>query len=757
MAKGKKSGAYSRALSKLRNLPTPMRKYAFDIKAPQLLPGVVPAEKTAPVMAADSQATYTMLNSAYPGGGFPGYPYLASLATRPEYRAMASSLATELTREWIKLTSKETNSDATKGKIKKIETEFKRLDVAGVFKRASEHDSQYGRAQIFIDIDNAKRKQPLILDPRTVRKGSLLRIATVEATWTTPSAYDAQDPAAPSFYKPSHWFMLGQEVHASRLLTIITRPLPDILKPAFNFSGMSLFQLAEPYVDNWLRTRQSVADLVNNFSITALKTDMSQMLQDGDDGSDLFTRADFFTATRSNKGLMLLDMNSEELAQINTPLSGLAELQTQSQEQLCSVSHIPALILLGVEPGGLNASSDGVIRTFYDWIAALQRSDWTAPLETILKVVQLSLFGEIDPDIGFEWVPLYQMTPKELAEIRTADSQSDANYVNVGVLDPSEVRQKLAADPDSGYNGLDVDAVPEPPEVEDDPKPDGGANDAAEWDEGKHPRASNGQFGSGGGGERKTSPGLSDHERAIETRFHDAVEQHGPKLVATYLERFGNTIDPDKVKALDPDFEKNPNLAAAVHEPSSKLAKMIYADALQAKASSGDKSPVVFTAGGSGSGKSTTMPHALRELDAKPDGLIYDSVLSSFESAKSRIDQALQVTEAPVGIAYTNADIETALKLNAARKRSVSIDTLMHAHVGASDTLRKLAEHYRDDPRVKISVINNLGSIDDVAPGSIADVPKYEAFGLRKRLVAVAEKLHADGHIDEAKLKLLLT
>lgn len=38
---------------------------------------------------------------------------------------------------------------------------------------------------------------------------------------------------------------------------------------------------------------------------------------------------------------------------------------------------------------------------------------------------------------------------------------------------------------------------------------------------------------------------------------------------------------------------------------------MIFKDALERKAAAGDTSPTVFTAGGSGSGKSTTMPGAL--------------------------------------------------------------------------------------------------------------------------------------------------
>lgn len=475
----KRGTGLRRAANKARESATPAKSYAFPVKPPKLAAGVVPEGVTAPVLAMDANP-YAFAAEAFPGGGFPGFAYLSQLATRAEFRAFASTLSTELTREWIEFTSKQDDDTDTAEKIKMIEDEFKRLNVRGVIQKAAEHDSYFGRGQLFVEIDGADRKTPLILDPRTVKKGSLSRVVPVEAVWTTPAGYNALDPAAPDFYAPSSWFMLGQQVHASRLMTVVTRPLPDILKPAFNFAGMSLSQLAEPYVDNWLRTRQSVADLINNFSTTALATSMDQILQGDDDGVDLLNRADLFTATRSNKGLMLLDKEREELVQVNTPLSGLHELQAQSQEHMCSVSRMPAIVLTGISPSGLNASSDGEIRIFYDWIAAQQEAFWREPLEVILKIVQLSLFGEIDPDIGLAFVPLFQMTPAEEAEIRAKDGVTDCAYVAAGIIDPSEVRDRLAKDPASGYQGLDttVELVPPNPEPAPGEVPPGGLEDA---------------------------------------------------------------------------------------------------------------------------------------------------------------------------------------------------------------------------------------------------------------------------------------
>jgi uncharacterized protein len=441
-----------RAKNRAQSESAAVDKYSYAIKPP-VLPPQVAGDRS---LATDS-ACYSYLSDQC-GGGFAGFPHLAQLSTRTEYRAFASALSTEITRAWIELTSSKTDGSSTE-KLKLIEKELERLRLRECIQTAVAHDCFFGRAQILINIDNADEKTPLTLSNKTIRINSLRRLSVVEAVWTTPSRYNSIDPSAPDFYKPSAWFMLGREIHASRLLTVITREVSDMLKPAFNFAGVSLSQLAEPYVDNWLRTRQAVSDLVNNFSITTLATDMSQLLSGTDDGSSLFDRADFFTATRSNRGLMLLDKEREEIQQVNTPLGGLSELQAQAQESMCSATRLPAIILTGISPSGLNATSDGEIRVFYDWIAAQQQAFWRDPIETILKITQLSLFGEIDPDISFKFNSLYQPTPEQQAAIRESDQRSDAGYIAAGVLDPAEVRTRLAHSKDSGHHGIDVDAV----------------------------------------------------------------------------------------------------------------------------------------------------------------------------------------------------------------------------------------------------------------------------------------------------------
>lgn len=443
----------------------------YPIQPPVLPPGVVPAGKKAAVAMDSTAAEAYSFANLYAGAipGFPGYPYLAALALRAEYRAFASSLSTELTREWITLTSSETAGEATKEKIALLEQELTRLGLQQVIQAIAEHDSYFGRGQIFIDIKGQNRSLPLILDKRTIKQGADISFKAVEPIWTTPTSYNAIDPAAPDFYKPSKWFMLGREVHASRLLTVITRPVPDLFKPAFNFSGVSMSQLAEPYVNNWLRTRQSVSDLISNFSIVNLATSMEQELNGGD-GEDLMNRAELFRAMRDNQGVMLTDKDREELSILNVPLGGLDHLQAQAQEHMCAVSRIPAIVLTGISPSGLNATSEGEIAVFYDWIMAQLEAHYRDPIDTSIKIIQLALFGEIDKDIHFTFNPLDQQTPKELAEIRNTNAQAAGVYIDRGVISPQEDRERLARDPESGYQGLDINIEIEDPNKEEDDK-----------------------------------------------------------------------------------------------------------------------------------------------------------------------------------------------------------------------------------------------------------------------------------------------
>ena len=455
------------------------------LAAPALMPSVVPSgEKTA--VAMDScQSIYEYASIGIPNfyGAFPGYPVLAAMSQSSDYRAVAETTATEMTREWgrfkIDDPDADSGSDLTDAqleafkmqeeqkasvrqrKINQISDAFEQYGVRDLIRRAVEVELGMGRAQIYIKLDHADDKLPFVTDPRGVKKGALKGFRLIEPMWSTPSVYNANDPTEDDFYVPTKWYVLGKEVHADRLMTLVMRPVPDILKPAYNFGGISMFQLMKPYVERYQRTADSVAQIVQAFSLTVLSTDMSGILANGESDANLWLRAGIFNRFRENSGMMLLDKESEELDQINTPLTGLPDLLTKAQEQMAGPSHTPLVKLTGATPAGLNASSDGEIRVYYDYLMAQNEAHVRPIIKTFSDLIQLNLFGEIDPTIKWEFNQLYQLNDKELAEVQDINGRNAAQLVTAAIVSPQEARQALSKDEQSPFNGIDVDDVPE--------------------------------------------------------------------------------------------------------------------------------------------------------------------------------------------------------------------------------------------------------------------------------------------------------
>jgi uncharacterized protein len=429
-------------------------------------PGVLPKNRLAADSFPGANEGINFLNAQRCGLGFPGYAYLSELAQRSEYRSPSSITANEMTRKFIRFVSRSKDPKAAK-KFKIMEAAFKRFDVRQILRSAVEKELFFGRAQIYIRIkgqDTPEGKmEPLVISPETIAKGSLLGFKVIEPIWTSPLTYNSNDATADDFYVPQAWYVLGQEISASRLITIVSNPVPDMLKPSYNFGGISLTQLMEPYVIRWLKTVDGVNRLINNFSVMILKSNLQAILQGkAVDGKGIINRAKLFTLTRDNQALTIIDKNSEEMDSVNVPLSGLSELQAQAQEHMAAPSKLPLVKLTGITPSGLNASSEGEITVLHEHIGSLQENFLEPPLDVIFDLVQLNEFGAIDEDLDYEFIELVETTRKEVADTRKANAELITGLIGSNVIDADEGREALRMDPDSGFGFLEGDA-PEAP------------------------------------------------------------------------------------------------------------------------------------------------------------------------------------------------------------------------------------------------------------------------------------------------------
>lgn len=475
------------AFSPLKGMTGPKPETPFT-GLPKPPPGVRPADDAVkPGMAMD-EAPITTVGGVWgawaisglwgEGLRFPGYPYLSELSQRPEYRNITETVAEEMTRKWIKLlsTGTEEEIEAKIDTIHQLEDAMKELGLREAFNSAIEKDGFLGMCLIYIDLfmpngedlvsdDLDELKTELVIDKGKISKGSLRGFIPIEPTWVSPKYYNSTDPLKPDYFRPSAWYVMGKEVHESRLLILRSREVPDLLKAAYNFGGLSLSQLSKPYVDNWIRTRQSVSDLLHSFTTFVLKTTLSALTQSAE---AMLARIQGFIYGRDNAGLMIVDKDSEDFDNVSAPLGSLDHLQAQAMEQMAFPAQEPLLKFVGYTPTGLNADTQDIIRSWYDRVKAKQEKVMGHLLTVALQVVQLSVVGRVDPEITFEFVNLWELDAAGRAAVQKISADVDAVYMQEGVLSNEETRARLAGDPESPYFGL-KGAPPPIPETTGDP------------------------------------------------------------------------------------------------------------------------------------------------------------------------------------------------------------------------------------------------------------------------------------------------
>jgi len=451
-------------------------RFAGRFQLPDVMPGTVPEGKemamdAAPLNQFVQSPFYTL--SEFEAPTFLGYAALTIIAQDPLIRAGVETLADEMVRKWIKLHSTSEDEEA-KIKISELDAVLKKFKTATRFRDAMSTTGCFGGCLLYMDFGDdtntaagrAEVSKPISLDSKKIKKGSFKGFVLVEPVNCYPAAgWNSVNPLALDYFKPQTWYITGVgEVHGSRLLRFVQNEVSLLIRPTYNFFGIPMAQLALDFVEKFTTVRTAAADIVDKYSVSVLATDMSQVLQSEPGNTagakSLMDRVKTFVAMRHNRRVMVTDKETEEYMQVNTPLSGVEEIVTKTFELVAAVFRIPVVKLLGISPSGFNATGESDTRNLYDYVNSQQEKIFRDKLETVIKVIQLSEFGDIDESIGFEFEPLMETDPEQDAAIQKSEQETDCAYIASSVLSPEEVRAKLAKNPKSGYNDIDVDDLP---------------------------------------------------------------------------------------------------------------------------------------------------------------------------------------------------------------------------------------------------------------------------------------------------------
>lgn len=446
-----------RTVNAFKNLRSVKKEFALPIT----MSGISKDEYKEMNMAFDSAGGFNTIYESltqhaydlgqYPITSFVGYGVLQQIAQQGLIRACIQTVSDDMTRKWIKI-----DGCDDPHKLEIIENELKKLHIKDLFHKAVTTTGYMGGAFIFIDTGEDDLTLPLAINDLSaeLKEGSKVKFVVVDPVNVSPIEYNCIDPLRDDYMRPRMWQVLGKRVHASRLLPFVENQPPMLLKPNYNFLGIPQAQILWDYVMHFNQTRASTARLLEKISLLVVQTDMDAVLSD-EHGIELFdAKMEFLERYRNNDSVFVCDKESEGVMNVQTTIAGCTDVVRQSLELIACINRTPAVKLLGISPSGFNATGESDLKNYYDYIASKQEL-YREQIQTIINIIQLVEFGNIDPAITFKFEPLNE--ENKASQAMTAQTKIGAltQLVDRQAMSAEELRTAVREDEDLGLSFLD--------------------------------------------------------------------------------------------------------------------------------------------------------------------------------------------------------------------------------------------------------------------------------------------------------------
>lgn len=268
-----------------------------------------------------------------------------------------------------------------------------------------------------------------------------------------PSDFTITDYSKPTHYRitTSQRLTPDQEasyvnlrVHSSRVARFDGLFLPWNSRSRNNGWGQSVIGSIWEALKRYMTSLDGLIEMTQSADLYTHKIPgLFQRIASGNEG-DLTKRLAANSLGRSVYGGMVLD-KEEEIEFLNRNISGISGAMEPFIRDLQASLGWPASILMGDSPGGMGKEGRFEERTWAGIVEAWQENYMRTSVTEIFRIILLSKEG---PTKGMEpksWAvhfpSCFVETDKEKAALRLQMAQVDAQYLQLGVLNPIEIRE----------------------------------------------------------------------------------------------------------------------------------------------------------------------------------------------------------------------------------------------------------------------------------------------------------------------------
>jgi len=361
--------------------------------------------------------------------------------------------AKEMLREWISVFTDATDGGEGVGdrlaSSKAVMQSLESLGAQAALFEAKLWSRVHGGALIFLGVNDGQEVDLPLVDDR-VRTFDFL---TVFDRWDLRIAELYSDVTEAKFGKPKLYEILprgrmagqGKLVHETRMIRFDgVKTSRRRMEENAGWSD-SIFTRLEELIRDYQVAWGSVFHLLADFENMVYKIKgLAQMLASDGEGLVLDRLISMDTCKGVVRGIPL-DADMEDATRMGAQISGLPEMMQQASLRLAQAARMPVTLLMGQSPAGMNATGASDIQLFYDQIRAMQKAELADPINRILTLLFASQNGPtkgVTPDNwSFEFNALWQLDDKQEAETRKLQAETDAIYIDAGVLFDREVTQ----------------------------------------------------------------------------------------------------------------------------------------------------------------------------------------------------------------------------------------------------------------------------------------------------------------------------
>lgn len=396
---------------------------------------------------------------------FTAYKFMKSAADRMSqeeaeelftYNGVANKIITAPANEAVRAGFTLMNGEVTLEQNELVKSIYEDLNGDAVFSTALAWDRLYGGGAILMMIDDGANRLDEPVNENNIRDIERLEVYDAKDIDRNEIIF-GEDPNDPGYGYPETYQIIGYNgnsfrVHKSRLLVFEGGLVSNRRRRMQNGWGGRIFDQIQDDLQRYTSSLSLSNMALSRLSQGILKlSGMAELLTNDFGEEQVQKRLQLIDMARHLLNTIALD-EDDEYDQKNLTLTGVKDILEKFENALSAATDIPATVLFGKSPDGLNSTGHSDFENFYNMVGRVQKRTLKPHLSRLIHLMSLTREFRLNlPDeYTIKFNELWNQSEKEAAETKNITAQAkehSANaaktYVEIGALDPMEVRGKL--------------------------------------------------------------------------------------------------------------------------------------------------------------------------------------------------------------------------------------------------------------------------------------------------------------------------